>query len=131
MGVLDGVARSVAGTLIARFGKRVGVVYRRGGTYDPASGTITGAPEATATLSALMGDTQRLQRLGFGEIGEVQAGDLAVDLPARDFEAAFGAGAVPTPADAVVVDGVEYQVKQVKPMWSGEQVAMYTLHIRR
>ena len=131
MGLLDGPLRSVAANLVGKFGKPVTVKYVATGTYDPATGSTTGGSYISANVRVVVGDAAQLARGGFGETGEVRMDDLALTVAAQTFEAAFGAAAVPATDDEITIDGSVYMVVQVKPTWSGEQVALYELQVRR
>ena len=56
----------------------------------------------------------------------MRAGDLRAEL------AAEGLTIVPEPArDRIVIDGTAWELLRVDPVMSGEQTALYTLHLRK
>ncbi|MFW6084874.1 MAG: hypothetical protein ACODAA_06645 [Gemmatimonadota bacterium] len=123
MGILDGVARSVTKQLIGQFGKPA-VLVTPGQDYDPSTLRTSGTP-SRRSISVLVGDTTRLRELGFHETGEVEHGDLVFEVAASEL------GSDPSTKQQVVLDERIYAVVQVKPLYSGEEVAKWALHVRR
>lgn len=117
---LDDTARAVAERLIGRFGKTV-TIRRVIRGFDPATGKTT---ETTRDFTARVSPPERFrEHLIDGTL--VKAGDLQAQLAAK------GAPVVPEPArDRIVIDGESYQVLRVDPVTSGEEAALYTLHLR-
>lgn len=131
MTVLDGPLRGVAKTLLGQLGKTV--TYRRivAGDYDPQTSDTWPETKTTATIAVQVEDTNRLEKLGFELTGEIRTGDFGLVLAAQAFEEAFGAGLRPEGGDEVDFESKTYRVLQVKPLYSGDQVATYTLQVRR
>lgn len=123
MGILDGPLRSAAQTVIGQFGKPA-TLRTPGGSYDPATGKVTDSPSDEA-ITVTVGDTTRLVELGFVEEGGVTHRDLFVEVAAAELSSD------PTNDQELILDSVTHQVKGVKPVYSGEQVALWQLHVRR
>ena len=118
---LDATARATAERLIRAFGKSV-TLRRVTRSFDPASGKAT---ETHEDFPAKVSPPQRFREaLIDGTL--VRAGDLRAEL------AAEGLAIVPEPArDQVVIDGTAWSLLRVDPVMSGEQTALYTLHLRK
>lgn len=118
---LDRTARAAAERLIRAFGKSV-TIRRATRSFDPATGKTT---ETTQDFPAKISPPERFREdLVDGTL--VLAGDLRAQL------AAAGLAIVPEPVrDRVVIDGTAWSLLRADPVMSGEQVALYTLHLRK
>lgn len=121
---LDTIARAAAANAIGQYGKSV--VYRAmtQGAYNTATGT---APQSSVdTPCRGVVDTQSLRTLGFkfGE-GMVQNGDVLVLV------AAAALPSTPAPGDRVTIDSFDWTVVANRPTWSGDQIALHELLVRR
>lgn len=122
-GALDTTARNTASRLLAKFGKAM-TLTRAAGTYDLATGTTTPGTPQTASVNGYPDATYRKLGQTYGaEL--VQAGDLDVMVAAK------GLAFTPAPGDQLSWGSEVYKVQQVKPTYSGEQVALYNLLVRR
>ena len=117
----DATARATAERLIARFGKAI-TLRRAARTYDPATGKTT---DTTQDFLVKISPPDRFrENLVDGEL--VRSGDL------QAFMAAKGAPVVPEQTtDKAIIDGVPWTLVRVDPVFSGEQAAFYTLHMRK
>jgi|GEM_PF-1549567 len=115
---LDGPLPALALQLIRQFGEPATLTYVTRGSYDPATGTATKTSSAVE-VSALV-EHYRTHELG----GTIQAGDLKVIVPAKDLTK-------PETDDRFTIGSRTYQVVNVKPVYSGELVAIYQLQVRR
>jgi len=117
----DARARATAGRLIRTFGKSV-TLRRVTRIYDTATGKTTDTVEDFAVK---VSPPERFREaLIDGTL--VRAGDLKAHLPAEEL------GIVPEPArDRLVIDGKPWSLLRVDPVMSGEQTALYTLHLRK
>ena len=118
---LDATARATAERLIRAFGKAV-TIRRATRSFDPASGKAT---ETHEDFPAKISPPERFREsLIDGSL--VRAGDLRAELAAENL------AIVPEPArDKVVIDGTAWNLRRVDPVMSGEQTALYTLHLRK
>lgn len=131
---LDGALRQAAKVAIGRLGKPVTLRRTRGGTYDSATDTVPVEP-AEVQVKAIVGAYASLTgRSALSALDGVERGDLRVQVPAKDIPAAFAAPLNEEPprlADEVVIDGATYRVVGLDPVYSGEQVAVWSLQVRR
>ena len=118
---LDAEMRDLAVDLAEELGKSVTVEEVTGSEYDPSAGTTVETTEAHDVHAAppVAFSVQQL------DSSVVQVGDQQLSIPAASL--AFE----PTTDDRVLMDGETWQIKRVEPTYSGEQVALYTLHLRR
>jgi hypothetical protein len=121
-GFLDPVMRPLAKGLISQFGLNATLV-REVETYDPSTGkntvastsyTITTSPPAPYNQNRVNGTT-------------ILQGDLQV-LIAGD---GFPATEPDINTDKVVFEGERWQVVASNPVYSGEQIAMWEVQLRR
>lgn len=124
MALLDGPLRGVAQTLAGKFGIS-GTLTREGGSYSASSGSVSSST-ATHTVTGVI-EQPREDEFGqqIGDGGTIRHGDLKYTIEAK------GLSVDPDPeTDTVEVDGVTYALIGAKPIYSGEQVALWTLVIR-
>lgn len=127
MGILDGPLRGVAMTLIGRFGTTATFVTPGGVFfYDPETGKPVRDPEAEQTVSVVVEDYPALQTSG-GEAAaqDIRRGDKKLTVAAAALRQA------PTTETVVRFGGLEYTVVKVDAVYSGDQVALYVLQVRR
>jgi len=91
------------------------------GTYDPATGTVSGGSTSTTSLRAVVEDFKGLELIS----GLVQAGDKKVTI------AGANVASVPKPTDTVTAGGVVYSVERVNTVAPGSAAVIYELHCRR
>ena len=125
MGVLDGPARSVSAQLIRRFGRRVVLRFVPEATYDPGARATVDEPAAELAVSALF-ESYRADAPALAE-----GADYTVTIAAADVDTLGAPFRAPTTRDLVIVDGAELRILHVDPVYSGDQVALYRLHVRR
>lgn len=123
-GALDGRMRSLAQQLAGKYGKQVTLI-RTLDSYDPKTGDVTQAQAETITNATPPKD-YTISRID-GTL--IQQGDTVIQVPAKDLK--LGTPAHPTKSDKVNLDGVVWGIVQVGSVYSGEQVAQYTLHLRK
>ena len=124
-GALDSLARGLASSLLGQYGKAMTLTRTVAGAYDPATGT-TGAPTVTAV--AVNGYLDGFSLQGYGTAfkeGLIQDGDQKASIPA------LGLSFDPAPGDTLTIDGWPWTVIKAQPTWSGEQVAMWDLQVRK
>jgi hypothetical protein len=117
----DTTARATAERLIRRFGKSA-TIRRAARTFDTATGKTTHTVEE---FTVKVSPPERFREdLIDGTL--VRAGDLRAHLPAE------GLDIVPEPVrDRIIIDGKPWSLLRVDPVMSGEQAALYTLHLRK
>lgn len=118
---LDAIARSAAASAIGSYGKAMTFLAVTQGAYSVATGTAAQSSVDTACRGVVDGS-----RLGFkfGE-GMVQAGDLSVLLAASSLPS------TPAPGDLLTIDGHNWHVVANRPTWSGDQIALHEVLVRR
>lgn len=119
---LDSAARKVAKDLTDKFGKSVTLRRVTQDAYDPTAGT-GGDSQAPTDYAVKVTPPQNFM---FTKIDGtlIKEGDHVVRLPALD------SPIVPDQfTDTVIIDSKEWSIKQIGEIWSGEQVAMYILHL--
>lgn len=119
---LDAPLRAVSQKVIDKFGKSVTLRIVTAGSYDPATRTATNS-DADQTVNAVI--TNPPAGSQFRESGTVRLGDRMVTIPAKNLTT------VPDTSSLVVIDSREYEVVEVNPVYSGDQVAIYELLVRR
>jgi hypothetical protein len=116
-------AAATALRLLAKYGEDVTLRTYTTGTYDPATGTT---PNTTAdtTRKAATFDYPRLNQ------GQVLAGQTLIQQ--GDRQCLMDAnGAAPTMADHVIVDSIEYVIKDIKTLSPAGTPVLYELQLRK
>lgn len=121
MTTLDDKLRPLASNLIDKFGKTVTLTTQSAGTYDPATRTTTITP-TSVTPKAVIEEYTAGQM--FAGDGLILAGDKRLTFAAADITR-------PEPGDTVTIDSVVWTIKAVQETWSGEQVAIYVVQVRK
>ena len=125
---LDRPLGNAALTLINRFGTSA-VLTRIRSTYNPATGGVTETPTAYPVKVLVEGYSNHLR-----DGSTVQAGDRKLTLAARALPIA------PSPVtkagndtfrDTITVAGQTFNVEDAEPVFSGEDVALWTVQGRR
>lgn len=118
MAVLDAPFRSLAKTLASTFGTEATITYTSAGAFDPATQSLS-QTTSTATVSVVIDSYEISER---GEF--VKQGDLMVLVPALGVTE-------PTVKDRITFDGSAYQIVSTSATYSGDNVATWTLQVRR
>ena len=121
MNNLDGVLRPLAKSLFADIGKEVTLRRDNGTVFDPVTGTT--APDIEDFTITVTPPTSYSRELVDGTL--VQTSDLQVSMAAQD------APTVPTLVDQILIDGTEYSIQAVEPIYSGDLPAFYRIQVRR
>ncbi len=108
--------------LINEAGKQVAFKTVSQGAYDAATGKVAGGTVSTFSSKVSPPEAYH-QRYIDGDT--VQVGDVSIMLPSAS------AGFVPAINTVVTIDGLEWRVVGFNPVYSGEQVALYKLQLRR
>lgn len=120
---LDAPLRAVSQKVIDKFGQSVTLRIVTAGAYDPttrsATNTDTDQTVNGIVMKPSLGSSQ------FSENGGVRLGDRLVTIPAKNLTTA------PDTSSLVVIDSKEYEVVEVNPVYSGDEVAIYELLVRR
>ena len=119
--------RSVADELIGELGKDVTLRWVES-EYDPVAGETTEETRDVSLSVTLESYSVRQQ-----ETSLVEAGDLQVTIPAQ---ALAGNGSTegrtePSTEDRVLIDGHQWSVQRVDPVYAGNDPVIYQLQIRR
>jgi hypothetical protein len=118
---LDTRARASAVRMIEKYGKAVSFTHRAAGTYSAATSTVTPAETTQAGLKVYLSSPSKQQ---------IEKGVLASSTVALIAAAAITAGD-PTPGDRFTYDGKSYTVGWIDRLWSGEQVALWTVELKK
>lgn len=127
MSILDAPFRSLATTLVGKFGKSATLGHIYTGAYNPVTG-VASQSESTLTVRGVV------ERYGTSEIDGVNVlrGDVKWTV------AAAAVTKTPSPNDTVDFgettaggDPVLYTVLAVEPVYSGDLPALYVLQLRR
>lgn len=123
MGALDGLA-TLPATLLDQvsLGSRAGTLNRvTGGSYDPATGTITGGSSSAIACRFAQVSYQQSQ---FPDT-LIEAGDRVILVAATTI------GVVPNPdGDTFTADGEVWAIIAVEPIQTGDLDAAYELLLR-
>lgn len=117
---LDTRARGQALRMIDRYGKLITFTRRMPGTYNPSTSTVTPV-DTVQTVKAYLSSPSKQQ---------LDKGVLATSMVALLAAQALTVGD-PTPADRFTVDGKVYTVGWTDKLWSGEQVALWTIELKK
>lgn len=124
MAVLDAPLRKVSVALINKFGKSITLTYTSVSAYVP--GTRKPTTDVTAvTVKAIIEAVGLRGAPGSGRWANVLTGDQQVTIAAK------GLATAPKAKDSVTIDGSDYEVVAVNPVYTGDQAAIYELHARR
>lgn len=116
-------AAATALRLLAKYGEDVTLRAYTVGTYDPETGTTTNTTADTARKAATF-DYPRLNQ------GQVLAGQTLIQQ--GDRQCLMDAnGAAPTMADHVIVDSIEYVIKDIKTLSPAGTPVLYELQLRK
>ena len=127
-GALDTKMRTVAQTLINRFGKSVTCkVVTTAGTYSPVDGD---APGEVVTDIALVASPPFSLTKDYVPDDTLNRGEVILYLAALDCEAATPAF-VPHQDMIVVMDSENWFTRKVMPLYSGSLVAAYVLELEK
>lgn len=116
---LDTLFRGLATNLIGQFGKEVTFTSIGGVVYDPD--TLTSHNSSVAvTVKAIIEDYKPRE---YGT-GLILVGDKKLSVAAAGLTK-------PKPGDTVTLDSDTWSVISVNEEWSGEQISMYSIQIRK
>lgn len=122
MGILDGPLAGVSKTLLNTFGKSITYVRITEGVYDTA--TMKKVPAATANENVK------------GQIGSFAANEVRGTIAAADIKVLIartdaGLTAAPKLKDKLIIDAVTYEIVAVTPTYTGDEIALFELAVRR
>jgi hypothetical protein len=117
---LDVTARAQAQRMIDTYGKAITFTRIARGSYDPNTSTVTPA-QTTQSVKAYLSSPSAQQ---------LEKGVLATSMVALVAAKALTIGD-PVAGDRFTIDGKGYTVGWRDPLWSGEQVAMWTLELKK
>ena len=106
--------------LIAKYGKQVVFTKTTPGTFDPVSGTTTGATSTDTTIKVAPPSSFDIKEVNGTSI---QTGDVKVSVAALDY--------VPDISQTVTFDSNTYNIISVSPVYSGDAVAKYDCQLRK
>lgn len=123
-GRLDKTARASSKRLIDKLGKALTVV-REEQTYDPSTGQTT-TTETTVSVNATPPKDYTTARID-GTL--IEQGDTVIQIAAKGLD--LGTPDAPQDTDKVDIDGNRWGIVQIGRVYSGDQIALYTLHLRK
>lgn len=113
-----GSIQSIATAQIADKGQDVIIKRLTSGTFDPATGAISGASTASQAIKAVVVDYKDYQIDG----DAIRRGDkqLLID-----------ADSLPDMKDAIELDSLDYQIVSISPVSPSNVVMLYKVQVRR
>ena len=108
--------------IVQRLGKLVVFTVAATESYNPDTGEAT---RATAASYSLKVTPPEVYEEGLIDGENIRRGDMRVWLPAS------GLAFTPSPTVTVTIDGATWAVVDVAPVYTGEQVALYGLQLRK
>ena len=126
MSIADAPARKGANIAIGKIGQIV--TYVR--TGEPTANLETGVVTKTDVEYPLKGVETRVH-YSMIDGTKIKVSDRLVLIDAVAFEAAMGAGAVPSTDDRIKVGGKDLSIIDYFPVSSGEQYALFKIVVRR
>lgn len=109
--------------MLAEFGKQVTFRVYPEAVYDPETGKNTIGEPADYTVKAIPPYSYEAKYI---DGDTVLAGDMQTGI------AASGLEFTPKPSETkVVIDSVEWSIVSVQPQYSGEQIAVYLIQLRK
>lgn len=111
--------RDSAARLIRGSGKLVSYVLVTPGEYSTATGKATVTKTATDIRAVLSAVTKVYDKQDGSQIGDMKATVSALDVTN------------PTPGDRMLIDGNEWAVVGVSPVYFEDDPVTYKLHVRR
>lgn len=123
---LDITMPALALRLITQYGASVTIQHMVAGAYDPTTSIQTEVISTLTTSGVVEEYAEGIRFLGdkLGSSGIIE-GDKKVSIPAS------GLSFVPVPGDKLTVGGITFGIIGVASAWSGQNVALYALHVRR
>jgi len=120
--VLDLKLRPKVIALLEKYGKEVTFTVSPEPTYDATTGKNTAGSPTLYVKKVSPPEPCKIEFVA-GEL--TQVGDIEVILGAKDLPF------TPVLTMPVTIDGVVWKIVAVRPMYSGELIAAYTLHLRK
>jgi len=118
MGVLDSVARSVASSMVGKFGQTVILQEKQTGAYAPSTTSVAVA-KFEHEVSAIVSDYAEYQVQGL-----IKSGDKKVLIAAKDLPR------TPTVDWTIKIGERWFEIRHVKTVYSGDEQAMHELVAR-
>ena len=118
MGVLDAPLGKVAKKLIDKLGTAATLTYVTTGAYN----TATRKAPTTSTTASVNGVFREYRLDELGDL--IQSGDAQFIIPAKDLTA-------PEPKDTITIAAVVWQIVRVGSVMSGDDEALFDLHLRK
>lgn len=117
----DTEMRDLAAELAEDLGKAVTYIRVTGEEFDPEAGeTVKTTEEHDVSAVPPQSVSTRLI-----DGSNVKVGDMVVGVPATSLEF------TPSTDDRLRIDGDDWSIVRIEPIYSGEKVAVYNLQVRR
>lgn len=117
---LDSRAAQVVTRALAKFGKLVEITVKTNGTFNPATGAVTG--ETSTAYSVLATPPKAVTEYQSNDL--LKNGDVTISIHGvQSFSVAVG--------QLVKIDGVSWTIVTFESIYSGELVALTKLYLRR
>ena len=127
--VFDATFRALAKKLVAKFGVSTGIYTKiTHGTMNDNTNKVEGS--TTNAQPLIMSPPVRYEQ---SEINgtTIKYDDFKIYITAPDFEDVFGASVKVEPEDILEVNGITLRIIEPNPIYSGEQVAVYKIQVRK
>lgn len=123
---LDDIMVPLAYDLLQEFGKSMQLTHILSATYSTSTG-VNSPSSSTQTVKGLVEEYADNMRdvMGDRQAGTIVLGDKKITF------AASGLTYPPEIADKIVVGGVTYNVVNVSSVYSGEEIALYMMQVRK
>lgn len=105
-----------------RFGKVMLLQKATSDDYDPSTGSTGTATPVRYQIKGVILDPSDNQIVAGGDI---QVGDRFVMIASKGL-----LPDPPAPNDALIIDGDDWQILKSSPTYSGEDIAVYSVHVR-
>lgn len=126
MTILDGPLRAATAAVFDSLGASATLIHVTRGDHDPPTGSSTETPSSEpwkvivgSASSYGFGGTSFGALSGSRPAGEVARSDLTVFGPAQ------GLASAPAQNDKLTIGGKTYRIVQVRPVYSGDEIALY------
>lgn len=121
--------RALAKKLVAKFGVTTGIYTKiTHGTMNDDTNKVEGG--STNAQSIAMSPPVRYDQADI-DGSNIRYEDFKVYIAATDFEDAFGAAATVDTEDILEINGITLRIIEPDPIYSGEQVAVYKIQVRK
>lgn len=109
-------------TIIEDLGKELTFTESTGGTYNPATGEVTGETNTDYAVKCSPPDQYEAR---FVNNDTIKVGDVRTFLPSQNLSF------TPVRGMKVVFDSLSWKVLELRPIYSGDSIVVYELQLRQ